>query len=56
MKTALFTFIVDRSSNGRTPAAGRRSQFAVRRPPRIQMPLRGNKFRITTSPRVTLGS
>ena len=29
MKTALFTFIVDRSSNGRTPAAGRRSQFAV---------------------------
>ena len=30
MKTALFTFIVDRSSNGRTPAAGRRSQVAVR--------------------------
>ena len=28
MKTALFTFIVDRSSNGRTPAAGRRSQAA----------------------------
>ena len=32
MKTALFTFIVDRSSNGRTPAAGRRSQAAGRRP------------------------
>ena len=31
MKTALFTFIVDRSSNGRTPAAGRRSQVAGRR-------------------------
>ena len=34
----------------------RRPQVAGRRPPRIQMPLRGNKFRITTSPRVTLGS
>ena len=33
-----------------------RPQFAIRRPRRIQMPLRGNKFKVTPSPRVTLGS
>ena len=34
----------------------RRPQAAVRRPPWTQMPLHGNKLRMTTSPRVTLGS
>ena len=33
-----------------------RPQFAVRRPHWIQMPLRGKKFKVTPSPRATLGS
>ena len=36
--------------------AGRRPQFAGRRPPRTQMPLRGVTLERTTSPRVTFGS
>jgi hypothetical protein len=37
-------------------AIKKKAQTAVRRPLRIQMPLRGKKFKVTPSPRATLGS